>query len=231
MDRYRSGHNGPDSKTCDHFGSLSRKCPDFSRLPRHRAAENFPVFSPRFLPNFRAVSEIRNTQFNMQRYRSGHNENDSKPNGHFGSLFRKCLDFSRLSRYHMEAILRLFSPAFLSFFQGASEHTAFANQIRSGIEVVITGLIRNQFEGNLTWVRIPPAPPNASFHAVFTAWKLAIFCLLDRSQRTLQPLHHCIRRGQLGIVVQMGINIGRGREIAVAKPLLDLFHRDTVGEK
>ena len=70
-----------DSKTCDHFGSLSRKCPDFSRLPRHRAAENFPVFSPRFLPNFRAVSEIRNTQFNMQRYRSGHNENDSKSFG------------------------------------------------------------------------------------------------------------------------------------------------------
>ena len=30
----------------------------------------------------------------------------------------------------------------------------------SGIEVVITGLTRNQFEGNLTWVQIPPAPPN-----------------------------------------------------------------------
>ena len=76
----------------------------------------------------------------------------------------------------MEAILRLFSPAFLSFFQGASEHTAFANQIRSGIEVVITGLIRNQFEGNLTWVRIPPAPPNASFHAVLSlgSWRFLL---------------------------------------------------------
>ncbi len=29
-----------------------------------------------------------------------------------------------------------------------------------GIEAVITGLTRNQFEGNLTWVRIPPSPPN-----------------------------------------------------------------------
>ena len=29
----------------------------------------------------------------------------------------------------------------------------------SGIEVVITGLTRNQFEGNLTRVRIPPAAP------------------------------------------------------------------------
>ena len=29
----------------------------------------------------------------------------------------------------------------------------------------------------------------------------------------------------------MGIYIGRSREIAVAEPLLDLFHRDTVGEQ
>ena len=29
----------------------------------------------------------------------------------------------------------------------------------SGIEVVITGLTRNQFAGNRTWVRIPPSPP------------------------------------------------------------------------
>ena len=34
-----------------------------------------------------------------------------------------------------------------------------ANRICSGIEVVITGLTRNQFEGNLTRVRIPPAAP------------------------------------------------------------------------
>ena len=33
---------------------------------------------------------------------------------------------------------------------------------RTGIEVVITGLTRNQFVGNSgTWVRIPPCPPNA----------------------------------------------------------------------
>ena len=34
-----------------------------------------------------------------------------------------------------------------------------AAMIWSGIEVVITGLTRNQFDGNVTWVRIPPAPP------------------------------------------------------------------------
>ena len=33
--------------------------------------------------------------------------------------------------------------------------------MRTGIEVVITGLTRNQFVGNSgTWVRIPPRPPN-----------------------------------------------------------------------
>ena len=33
--------------------------------------------------------------------------------------------------------------------------------IWTGIEVVITGLTRNQFVGNSgTWVRIPPCPPN-----------------------------------------------------------------------
>ena len=31
--------------------------------------------------------------------------------------------------------------------------------------MVITGLTRNQFEGNLTWVRIPPAPP--TFKLIF----------------------------------------------------------------
>ena len=32
----------------------------------------------------------------------------------------------------------------------------------SGIEVVITGLTRNQFAFTGTWVRIPPAPPKKS---------------------------------------------------------------------
>ena len=31
--------------------------------------------------------------------------------------------------------------------------------IRRRIEVVITGLTRNQFDLRVTWVRIPPSPP------------------------------------------------------------------------
>ena len=35
----------------------------------------------------------------------------------------------------------------------------YHTMVCSGIEAVITGLTRNQFEGNLTRVRIPPAAP------------------------------------------------------------------------
>ncbi len=37
--------------------------------------------------------------------------------------------------------------------------TAMYNSIRRGIEVVITGLTRNQFVLTHTGVRIPPSPP------------------------------------------------------------------------
>ena len=41
----------------------------------------------------------------------------------------------------------------------------YHTMVCSGIEAVITGLTRNQFEGNLTWVRIPLAAPNKNvFH-------------------------------------------------------------------
>ena len=40
------------------------------------------------------------------------------------------------------------------------------------IEVVITGLTRNQFAGNGTWVRIPPSPPKNNHHSDTTEWRL-----------------------------------------------------------
>ena len=49
------------------------------------------------------------------------------------------------------------SLIFTSFFK-------LLKYIRTGIEVVITGLTRNQFVGNTgTWVRIPPRPPITRF--------------------------------------------------------------------
>ena len=50
--------------------------------------------------------------------------------------------------------LHQFSP-----FSGVLFEADVAKNIRSGIEVVITGLTRNQFGSNPTRVRIPPAAP------------------------------------------------------------------------
>ncbi len=47
----------------------------------------------------------------------------------------------------------------------------------------------------------------------------SLFCLCNPKAG-----EHCIRRVQLGAVVQMGVNICCGRKIAVTEPLLDLFH-------
>ena len=48
---------------------------------------------------------------------------------------------------------------FFRRFAIIAKQRALPVEIWTGIEVVITGLTRNQFEGNLTWVRIPPCPP------------------------------------------------------------------------
>ena len=50
--------------------------------------------------------------------------------------------------------LLVFSP-----ISGPFRRLGTHNLTCSGIEVVITGLTRNQFERHLTWVRIPPAAP------------------------------------------------------------------------
>ena len=43
--------------------------------------------------------------------------------------------------------------------------------------------------------------------------------------------HHRLCRGQLGSVVQVGVDVTRGREIAVPQPFLNLLQRNTVGQK
>ena len=51
---------------------------------------------------------------------------------------------------------------------------------RRVIEVVITGLIRNQFESNLTWVRIPHPPPKDEFANGFSPFAGSFFTMLKR---------------------------------------------------
>ena len=60
----------------------------------------------------------------------------------------------------------------------------------SGIEVVITGLTRNQFGRKPTWVRIPPSPPNR-------AGTLARGCppCLTETKRRFEPTEFAPRSG------------------------------------
>ncbi len=112
------------------------------------------------------------------------------------------------------------------------------NYIRRGIEEVITGLTRNQFGSNPTWVRIPSSPPDLSgkcpemgtFH----------FLLRGITRRALVSRHsgrfntkagkHRVSRGNLGTVLQMGIDVCGRRKVAVAEPFLNLLHGNSAGE-
>ena len=81
MQRYRSGYNGPDSKTRVPIGRPPSKKRDFSKDSGYAAEVFLGEFSPRILSFFRAIIGVRNSQLNKQRYRRGHNENDSKSFG------------------------------------------------------------------------------------------------------------------------------------------------------
>ena len=90
----------------------------------------------------------------MEGYRSGYNGLDSKSKPFFVSLFSESLDitgFFGVSQFHILLVLPIRSLQFLRW--------ADVRNIRSGIEVVITGLTRNQLNRKVPWVRIPPAPP------------------------------------------------------------------------
>lgn len=49
--------------------------------------------------------------------------------------------------------------------------------------------------------------------------------------RQSQDIVHYICRGDLGLVIQMAVNIRRRADVAVAQPLLDLLQRHIVGQQ
>ena len=65
---------------------------------------------------------LKPNNYTMETYRSGHNEPDSKTSDHFGTVFLKTLDFSRLWRYHQGkkfcSSLHQFSPFSGVLFEG-----------------------------------------------------------------------------------------------------------------
>ena len=90
-------------------------------------------------------------------YRSGRNEADSK-----------CLATLVVSSAGNARNIRLFGSSNFTiqyrscmFFLHFSKCSINIKDTWRGIEVVITGLTRNQFASNRTWVRIPSSPPKS----------------------------------------------------------------------
>ena len=105
--------------------------------------------------------------------------------------------------------------------------------------MVITGLTRNQFGSNPTRVRIPPSPPDLSEkRPEMGAFHFYLPCGITR--RALVSRHsgrfntkagkHRVSRGNLGTVLQMGIDVCGRRKVAVAEPFLNLLHGNSAGE-
>ena len=85
-------------------------------------------------------------------------------------------------------------------------------------------LLFSSFEPtDIGWATFLPFSP--IFRGEIIGENRSLFCLCNPKAG-----EHCIRRVQLGAVVQMGVNICRGREIAVTEPLLDLLHGNAVCE-
>ena len=102
--------------------------------------------------------------------------------------------------------------------------TAEIRCIRRGIEVVITGLTRNQFAGNRTWVRIPPSPPELAVtsHCQLFLYRLLCTIFGTASGHTI----HCICRSLLRVVIQVSVDVCCIRIGTMSQPYLDLFHCD-----
>ena len=94
----------------------------------------------------------------MERYRSGHNGADSKGSRAYHLVSRESSCFLAISRKCF-IFLEFWMTAFQ--FRPCKSRAKFKlNLIRRDIEVVITGLTRNQFALTRTRVRIPLSPPN-----------------------------------------------------------------------
>ena len=87
-----------------------------------------------------------------------------------------------------------------------------------------------------TWVRIPPSPPENGAMSRFigiaplfivltpTAFFLALPPAFGQFLGQRQGLFHCGGAQLLRLGIQMGVDVGRGGDVAVAQPFLNLLH-------
>ena len=116
---------------------------------------------------------------------------------------------------------------------------------------------RNAVDRKVSRVRIPNSPPRkACNHADY---RLFYFCQKNRvctifgfqgrksevlpgtdrppaatevaALRQSKPCLHRLRRSDLGLVIQVGVDVRRGGKVAVPQPLLNVFEGDAVGQQ
>ena len=133
---------------------------------------------------------------------SGHNEPDAKTNDRTGLTQKQMTALELFSQGFGDIIKR--KILWFSLFPKHFLRAGVAENIRSGIEVVITGLTRNQFGSNPTRVRIPPAAPKNQSASGFAPF-------VDFSFSHKQYLPKCPRfwHGLCGAAVWLGTETAR----------------------
>ena len=107
---------------------------------------------------------------------------------------------------------------------------------------------RNAVDRKVSRVRIPNSPPKTQSYQGFRPYDWAFLFSQGQSAymifgknsgmpaglpcvRQSQDIVHYICRGDLGFVIQVGVDICRGGEVTVSQPLLDLLQRHIVRQK
>ena len=221
------------------------KVPAFSPLPQ----ENFRVKQEKQLhpPEKHAILlrlNLRISKPNTQRYRSGHNGTDSK-----------FLEAPAVSS--AENVRRTGLCAGSDFTISYRSCVFFLHSSGARITLEIYGELSERSKVRHSKCRVPkrnlgfesltlrqkPSHIKAFAHMTGLFFSLKVtsaYMIFGKNSgipaglpcvRQSQDIVHYICRGNLGLVIQMAVNIRRRADVAVAQPLLDLLQRHIIRQK
>ena len=221
------------------------KVPAFSPLPQ----ENFRVKQEKQLhpPEKHAILlrlNLRISKPNTQRYRSGHNGTDSK--------FLEAPAVSSAENVHRTGLC-----AGSDFTISYRSCVFFLHSSGARITLEVYGELSERSKVRHSKCRVPkrnlgfesltlrqkPSHIKAFAHMTGLFFSLKVtsaYMIFGKSSgvpaglpcvRQGQDIVHHICRGDLGLVIQMAVNIRRRANIAVTQPLLDLLQRHIVRQK
>ena len=221
------------------------KVPAFSPLPQ----ENFRVKQEKQLhpPEKHAILlrlNLRISKPNTQRYRSGHNGTDSK--------FLEAPAVSSAENVHRTGLcagsdftILYCSCVFFLHSSGARITLEIYGELseRSKVRHSKCRVPKRNLGFESLTLRQKPSHIKAFAHMTGLFFSLKVtsaYMIFGKNSgvpaglpcvRQSQDIVHYICRGDLGLVIQMTVNIRRRADVAVAQPLLDLFQRHIVCQK